>query len=355
MQKGWVQPPAALVVSPWMDRSHILGRITPYAVQNQRNSATHELQESDDLARIRHMIEVQSSSIINVNLCCDPFTSIASTCRQRGLTGVLQSQFAGEIYSSRRLTVQSLSILWPSQALSGEHQVLNSAQKPITEFCMYSERNSGSNWVSSLIQVCCTCLLSRRISSMCMSLDYEALCMTLFDLLHITYCLLSMVMAFCNYTNYERIYFNSLLVQANFRLDYLPAKCPHKHDLGMSMPNEFTFLPADVLVVAVFRYSAANCVRTMHALSHTGFRSMLLLYEETASKLLGGCRNAFDWAASMHRHPWHAPNHCNTSSFGEFLLREWSPGSLAGDLLDILSSCRPQHDRCAMMYMMLQI
>jgi hypothetical protein len=31
----------------------------------------------------------------------------------------------------------------------------------------------------------------------------------------------------------------------------------------------------------------------------------------------------------MHRHPWHAANHCNTT-FPEFLDREWSPGGLAG-------------------------
>ena len=36
-----------------------------------------------------------------------------------------------------------------------------------------------------------------------------------------------------------------------------------------------------------------------------------------------------DWLASMHRHPWHAKNHCNVS-FPDFVLREWSPGPLAG-------------------------
>ena len=41
------------------------------------------------------------------------------------------------------------------------------------------------------------------------------------------------------------------------------------------------------------------------------------------------CRNAFDWTASMSRHPWHATNHCNTT-FLEFMQREWSPGKLAG-------------------------
>ena len=45
-------------------------------------------------------------------------------------------------------------------------------------------------------------------------------------------------------------------------------------------------------------------------------------------------RNAFDWTASMFRHPWHATNHCNTT-FPEFLEREWSPGRLAGELLSI--------------------
>ena len=42
------------------------------------------------------------------------------------------------------------------------------------------------------------------------------------------------------------------------------------------------------------------------------------------------CRNAFDWTASMSRHPWHATNHCNTT-FLEFMQREWSPGKLAGE------------------------
>lgn len=40
------------------------------------------------------------------------------------------------------------------QALAGDdHQVLNSVRRPFAKFCMYSERNSGSNWVSKLIQV----------------------------------------------------------------------------------------------------------------------------------------------------------------------------------------------------------
>ena len=42
-------------------------------------------------------------------------------------------------------------------------------------------------------------------------------------------------------------------LQANFHLEYDTAQCPHKHDLGMSVPNEFSFLPAGVLVVGVFR------------------------------------------------------------------------------------------------------
>ena len=36
-----------------------------------------------------------------------------------------------------------------------------------------------------------------------------------------------------------------------------------------------------------------------------------------------------DWVASMHRHPWHAKNHCNVT-FPEFPAREWSPMHLAG-------------------------
>ncbi len=47
------------------------------------------------------------------------------------------------------------------QALSGdEHPVLNSVRPPVRKFCMYSERNSGSNWVSSLIEVSCLELAS---------------------------------------------------------------------------------------------------------------------------------------------------------------------------------------------------
>ncbi len=40
------------------------------------------------------------------------------------------------------------------QALSGEdkRQVLNSMRPRVTNFCMYSERNSGSNWVASLLK-----------------------------------------------------------------------------------------------------------------------------------------------------------------------------------------------------------
>ena len=36
-----------------------------------------------------------------------------------------------------------------------------------------------------------------------------------------------------------------------------------------------------------------------------------------------------DWVASMHRHPWHAKNHCNVT-FPHFVTREWSPMHLAG-------------------------
>lgn len=43
-----------------------------------------------------------------------------------------------------------------AQAISGtgtEREVLNSARPWVKKFCMYSERNSGSNWVASLLQV----------------------------------------------------------------------------------------------------------------------------------------------------------------------------------------------------------
>ena len=42
------------------------------------------------------------------------------------------------------------------QAISGtgaEREVLNSMRPRVKKFCMYSERNSGSNWVASLLQV----------------------------------------------------------------------------------------------------------------------------------------------------------------------------------------------------------
>ena len=42
-------------------------------------------------------------------------------------------------------------------------------------------------------------------------------------------------------------------LQANFELEYRTDACPHKHDLGMSVPNEFMFLPSDTLVIGVFR------------------------------------------------------------------------------------------------------
>ncbi len=76
--------------------------------------------------------------------------------------------------------------------LDGHPTVLNAAAPAPTHFCMYSERNSGSNWVHSLIQ-------------------------------------------------------------ANFYLASDPARCPHKHDLNMTVPNEFLFPAPTVLVVAVFR------------------------------------------------------------------------------------------------------
>ena len=42
-------------------------------------------------------------------------------------------------------------------------------------------------------------------------------------------------------------------MQANFELEYRTDACPHKHDLGMSVPNEFLFLPSNTLVIGVFR------------------------------------------------------------------------------------------------------
>ena len=40
------------------------------------------------------------------------------------------------------------------QALAGEtRQVLNTVKPKITKFCMLSERNTGSNWVSALLKV----------------------------------------------------------------------------------------------------------------------------------------------------------------------------------------------------------
>ena len=53
-------------------------------------------------------------------------------------------------------------VRWLEQAASGNSfPVLNSAPPVITEFCMYSERNSGSNWVSSLIEVSFTSSFDR--------------------------------------------------------------------------------------------------------------------------------------------------------------------------------------------------
>jgi hypothetical protein len=127
-------------------------------------------------------------------------------------------------------------------------------------------------------------------------------------------------------------------LQANFHLEYDTAQCPHKHDLGMSVPNEFSFLPAGVLVVGVFRCRvlSSSLIIEIHnsglflARGLSPRKTCRQSYARMPDLMLHCCRNAFDWAASMHRHPWHAPNHCNTSSFAEFLLREWSPGKLAG-------------------------
>ena len=81
------------------------------------------------------------------------------------------------------------------QVLDGRPTVLNAARPALTHYCMYSERNSGSNWVDKLIQV-------------------------------------------------------------NFDLVGDPARCPHKHDLNLTVPNEFLFPGPHVLVVGVFRCTA---------------------------------------------------------------------------------------------------
>ncbi|KAK9809430.1 hypothetical protein WJX73_006468 [Symbiochloris irregularis] len=57
----------------------------------------------------------------------------------------------------------------------------------------------------------------------------------------------------------------------------------------MSYPNEFSFLPEDVLVIVVMR-------------------------------------NAIDWAVSLYNQPWFAALHCNVT-FHEFLTKEWSYGN----------------------------
>ena len=44
------------------------------------------------------------------------------------------------------------------------------------------------------------------------------------------------------------------VAQVNFDLEYTTSACPHKHDLGLSVPNEFVVLPPDTMVVAVFRW-----------------------------------------------------------------------------------------------------
>lgn len=44
-------------------------------------------------------------------------------------------------------------------------------------------------------------------------------------------------------------------MQVNFDLEYTTSACPHKHDLGLSVPNEFAVLPPDTMVVAVFRWA----------------------------------------------------------------------------------------------------
>ena len=42
-------------------------------------------------------------------------------------------------------------------------------------------------------------------------------------------------------------------MQVNFELQYTTSACPHKHDLRLSVPNEFMVLPPDTMVVAIFR------------------------------------------------------------------------------------------------------
>ena len=58
----------------------------------------------------------------------------------------------------------------------------------------------------------------------------------------------------CMAVNYDLGARRCKAVQVNFDLAYTTAACPHKHDLSLSIPNEFVVLPPDTMVVAVFRW-----------------------------------------------------------------------------------------------------
>lgn len=159
------------------------------------------------------------------------------------------------------------------------------------------------------------------------------------------------------------------LLHANFLLEENPAQCPHKHDLKLTVPNEFSGLAEDTLVVSVVRcnlhvvvYSIPSliCILAWACTSHempcaclsllinlldlmstasilckhlclpygAQLFIMHLRWQKQSSSMPASCRNVLDWTTSLFNKPWHAQNHCNIS-FSEFLVREWSLGDFA--------------------------
>ena len=176
-----------------------------------------------------------------------------------------------------------------AQALAGEtRQVLNTVKPKIRKFCMLSERNTGSNWVAALLQACHICLLACNLicckhcilfccetlplgSIQQLAAVQQLLC-TGIHVRNLAFPLSADVAAFslqkhsdmpCSLCPVWVCMISSQLdacsleeraaVQVNFNLEYTTSSCPHKHDLGLSIPNEFMVLPPDTMVVAVFR------------------------------------------------------------------------------------------------------
>lgn len=73
----------------------------------------------------------------------------------------------------------------------------------------------------------------------------------------------------------------------NFEVEYVTDECPHKHDLALSVPNEFMLLPSNVLVVAVFRLASQFLLPGFSADTVNEFTSSSNVYLCGTSSFLG--------------------------------------------------------------------